>query len=111
MALVKLPIGYKCRLFGSTKNSLYLREYNYDYSYGYSIEFLPPKIPAKGEMGDVAREPLAVHVTMFSTNNDGSTPALSICLRDKSSIFTLSTTLKKKKKLESGRYSRYNANC
>jgi hypothetical protein len=109
--MVKLPVGYKCRLFGSSKNSLYLREYNYDHGDGCSTEFLPPGIPTKDEMGDVAREPLAVHITMFSTDNDGSTPVLPICLEDKSSACVSSTTLKKKKKLESRRYSRYNANC
>jgi hypothetical protein len=47
MTLVKLPVGYKCRLFGLSRNSLGRGEYSYDHGDGHKIEFRPPKTMQK----------------------------------------------------------------
>jgi hypothetical protein len=47
MAPVKLPVGYKCRLFGSSRNSLGLGEYGCDND-GRSANSIPPGTPAEG---------------------------------------------------------------
>jgi hypothetical protein len=120
MVPVKLPVGYKCRLFGSSRNSLGLGEYGCDYNDGRSTNSIPPGTPIEGEVNAMAAGPSAVHVTVISSNEDkstptlligieGSIPALSICIQGDSSVCT-SSTMPKKKKVDSGRCSRYDSN-
>ena len=84
MALVKLPVVYKCRLFGSSRNLLGLGEYSIDNGEGCNTESIPLGTPAKCE--NTVGKPLAMHVIVISNNNDGSTIALPICIEGKSSI-------------------------
>jgi hypothetical protein len=118
MALVKLLVGYKYRLFGSSRNSLGLREYGCDYNDERSANSIPPGTPAKGEVNAMAAS--AVLVIVISSDEDkstpallidieGSTPALPICIEGDSSVCT-SSTMPKKKKVDSGRCSRYDSN-
>jgi hypothetical protein len=58
------------------------------------------------EVNAAAGKPSAVHMTVISIDNDGSTLVLSICIEGKNNVYTLSTMLKKRK-YESGRCSRY----
>ena len=109
MAPVKLLVGYKCRLFGSSRNLLGLGEYSIDHSEERSIESTPLGTPTECENNVVAAKPSAMHVIVISTNNDGHAMALPICIEGKSSICALSTTLKKKK-TNSGRYSQCESN-
>jgi hypothetical protein len=115
MAPVKLPVGYKCRLFGSSRNSLGLREYGCDYNDGRSASSIPPGTPAEGEVNAVATGPSAIHVTVISSDKDkstpallncieGSTPTLPICIEGDRSMCA-SSTAPKKRKVESGRCS------
>jgi hypothetical protein len=46
MAPVKLPVEYKCRLFGSSRNSLGLGEYGCDHSDWRSANSIPLGTPA-----------------------------------------------------------------
>jgi hypothetical protein len=119
MAPVKLPVGYKFRLFGSSRNSLGLGEYGCDND-GRSTNSIPPGTPAEGEVNVVAAVPSAVHVTMISSDEDkstpavligieGSTPALPICIEGDSSVCA-SSTAPKRRKVDSGRCSRYDSN-
>ena len=78
MALVKLPVGYKCRLFGSSRNSLGFGKYGCDYSDGYSTNSIPPRTPVEGEVSATAAESSAVHMTVISNDEDKSTLALPI---------------------------------
>jgi hypothetical protein len=47
MVPVKLQIGYKCRLFNSSRNSLGLGEYGYDHSDWRSANSIPTGTPAE----------------------------------------------------------------
>jgi hypothetical protein len=120
MAPMKLPVEYKYRLFGSSKNSLGLGEYGCTHSNDRSTNSIPPGTPAEGEVNAAAAGPSAVHVTMISNNDnkssptlpigiEGSTPTLPICIEGDSSMCA-SSTAPKKRKADSRRYSRYDSN-
>jgi hypothetical protein len=120
MAPVKLPVNYKCRLFGSSRNSLGLGEYGCDYNDGRSANSIPPGTPIEGEVNVVATGPSAVHVTVISSDEDkstpalligieGSTPTLPICIEGDSSVCA-SSTVPKKRKVDYGRCLRYDSN-
>jgi hypothetical protein len=79
---MKLPIGYKYRLFGSSRNSLGLGEYSIDHGEGRSTESTPPGTPADCEKNAVASEPSAMHVIVISSDTDGSTLVLPMCIED-----------------------------
>ena len=117
---MKLPISYKCRLFDSSRNSLDLGEYGYDYSDGHSVNSIPSRILVEGEVNAVAVGPLAVHVTVISNNEDksilalpigieGSIPAFSICIKGSNNV-CMSSIEPKKRKVDSRRCLRYNSN-
>jgi hypothetical protein len=120
MAPVKLPVGYKCRLFGSSRNSLGLGGYGCDHSDGRSANSIPPRTPAEGEVNAAPAGPSAVQVTVISSDDDkssptlligieGSTLVLSICIKGDSNI-CVSSTAPKKRKADSGRCSSYDSN-
>jgi hypothetical protein len=109
MAPVKLHVGYKCRLFGSSRKSLGLGEYSIDHGEGRSTNSTPPGTPVDRENNVVDVEPSAMHVTVISSNTDGSTPALPICIEGNKSICTSSTAPKKRKSVF-GRCLRYDSN-
>jgi hypothetical protein len=120
MVPVKLPVGYKCRLFGSSRNSLGLGEYGHDHSDGHSANSIPPGTPAEGEVNAVLARPSAVHVIVISSDEDkstptlpigieGSTPTLPICIEGDNNVYASSTT-PKKRKVDFRRYSRYDSN-
>jgi hypothetical protein len=120
MAPVKLLVGYKCRLFGSSRNSLGLGEYGCDHRDGHNTNSIPPGTPVEGEVNVVAAGPSVVHVTVISSDDDkssptlpigieGLTPAISICIEGNSNV-CVSSTMPKKRKVDSGRCSRYDSN-
>ena len=116
MAPVKLLVGYKCRLFGSSRNSLGLGEYGCDGSF----MSIPPRTPAEGEVNAAAVGPSALHVTVISSEEDHSTPALPIGIERSTSALPIyidgdssvctSSTMPKKRKANDGRCSRYDSN-
>jgi hypothetical protein len=119
MAPVKLPRSFKCRLFGSSRNSLGLGKYSIDHGKGRSTNSTPPGTPIDRK-NVVAGEPSAMYVTVISSDTDGSipmlpmciegsTPALPICIEGKNNIYASSTAPKKRKSVF-GRYSWYNSN-
>jgi hypothetical protein len=63
MAPVKLPIGYKCRLFDLSRNLLGLRDYSIDPDKGCNTESTPLRILVECENNAAAGEPSVVHVT------------------------------------------------
>ena len=120
MALVKLPVEYKCRFFGSSRNSLGPGEYGCDHCNGCSTTSIPPKTPAEGEVNAAPARPLAIHRIVISKDNnksslalpigiEGSTLVLPIYIKGNSSMCA-SSTAPKKRKADSERYSRYNSN-
>jgi hypothetical protein len=120
MAPVKLHVGYKCRLFGSSRKSLGLGEYSIDHGEGRSTNSTPPGTPVDRENNVVDVEPSAMHVTVISSNTDGSTPALPICIKGSTSALPIciegnksictSSTAPKKRKSVFGRCLRYDSN-
>ena len=114
MVPVKLPGGFKCRLFGSSKNLLGLSEYSIDHGEGRSTNSTPPETPIDHKNA-VAGKPSTMHVIVISSDTDrstpallmcieGSTPMLPICIEGESSIYA-SSTAPKKRKFVSKRYS------
>lgn len=77
MAPLKLPQGFRYRLFGSTSNSIDLGEYGVGES---STQILLPRTATEDEVGGATSIALGEPLIVLSNDNEGSTILRPICL-------------------------------
>ena len=109
MAPLKLPQGFRCRLFGSTASSLDLTENVVESS----TQLLPPMTPVEGEVAGAACDGSADPLIVLSTDNEGSTALRPICLSSDSDAVHVNddaASSSAKRKRTSETRSRYDAN-
>ena len=76
MEPLKLPQGFRCKLFGSNVSLLDLEEHVRESS----TQLLPPMIPVEGEVVGVACDGSGHAMIVLSSDNEGSIALHPICL-------------------------------